>query len=113
MSTYWVNITTFLPPVSNTWSLTSCSFRAISFLSAYGFIRLRLIFRGSSSLRSSCMSFFISCFLYSSVSGTSGAFSSASKNFSSFSSPSSRISMRILWKVLLSRILFWSRALAK
>ena len=59
------------------------------------------------------MSFFISCFLYSSVRGDSGAFSRASKNFSSFSSPSSRISMRILWKVLLSRIWSWSRAFEK
>ena len=106
-------MTTFLPPVSNTWSFSNCSFRAVSLRSAYGFMRLRLILRGSSSLRSSWISFFILCFSYSSVRGSSGAFSRASKNFSSFSSPSSRISMRILWKVLLSRILFWSRAFEK
>ena len=88
VSTNWVNMTTFLPPVSNTWSFSNCSLRAVSLRSPYGFIRLRLCFRGSSSLRSSWMSFFISCFLYSSVRETRGAFSRASKNLSSFSSPS-------------------------
>ena len=53
VSTYWVNMTTFLPPVSNTWSFSNCSFRAVSFRSAYGFIRFRLSLSGSSSLRSS------------------------------------------------------------
>ena len=63
VSTNCVKITAFLLSVSNTLSLTSCSLSVISFLSAYGFIRSKLCFRGSRSWQSFLMSLFISCFL--------------------------------------------------
>jgi len=113
VSTNCVKMMSFLPPVSRIWSLTICSFSAVIFLSAYGFIRSRLCLRGWRSSRSSLISFFIVCLSYSAVSGMSGVFSRSWKNLSSFCSSSALISVRILWKVLLSRILSWSRVLLK